>query len=112
MITQLGKAHVTLSQWNIICVTLPNGDYGEVFIGYSHTDNLGRLSTKIQEYNSETGEGLTKSGSTYLTIGEPGIPHSDALYVLERTIGAGRVEKELLSGKGSGAIKFKFPVNM
>ena len=84
--------------------------YGEIFVGYSVGDGLGRVSTVIQEFDKETGIERTRSGSTYTVIGEPGIPHDDALYVLESQIGISRVAKELFSDESTGALTFKYPI--
>ena len=111
MITHLGKANVTLSSWNILCVALANGKRAELFIGYSHADGMGRLSTRIKSYSEVLKLGETESGSTYQLIGEPGQPHGDAMYVLEQRLGVSAVQKELFSAEGAGWLSFKYPVN-
>jgi len=110
VIISLSKANVTLSHWNILCVSLPHGEYAELFVGYSHGDRLGRLSTKIKSYDEKLGKGETESGSTYQTVGEPGKPHGDAMYVLEQRLGTAIIEKELYAKNGSGQLFFKYPV--
>lgn len=105
----LGKAEVLLSEWNIIEVKVPGGR-GELFIGYSVNEGVGRLSTRIEHFDPESKTGRTISGSTYTFIGEPGMPHDDAIYVLETKLGAERVDKELFSNEASGDLKFKYPV--
>jgi len=112
MLMSMDKADVILISWNIVCIKLPDGGYGEIFIGYSVGDALGRVSTVIQEFDKETGKGRTRSGSTYTVIGEPGIPHDDALYVLESQIGKARVAKELFSDESTGAVTFKYPLTI
>lgn len=110
MLITMDKADVTLVGWNIVCINTPSGEHGEIFVGYSVGDGLGRVSTVIQEFDKETGTGRTRSGSTYTVVGEPGIPHDDALYVLESQIGKARVAKELFSVESTGAVTFKYPV--
>lgn len=106
----LGKAEVLLSDWNIIEVTVPGGERGELFIGFSVNEGIGRLSTRIEHFDPKTMTGRTISGSTYTLIGEPGMPHDDAIYVLETKLGAETVSKELFSDQASGDLKFKYPV--
>jgi len=106
----MDKADVTLIDWNIVCIKSPDGWYGEIFVGYSVGDALGRVSTVIQEFDKEMGKGRTKSGSTYTVIGKPDIPHDDALYVLESQIGKARVVKELFSDESTGTVTFKYPI--
>jgi hypothetical protein len=110
MIKTMDKAAVTLIDWNSVCIKFPDDDYVEIFVGYSVGDSLGRVSTEIQEFDKESGKGRTESGSTYTVIGEPSIPHDDALYVLESTIGKSMVAKELLSDESTGAVMFKYPI--
>jgi hypothetical protein len=110
MLMTMDKADVILIGWNIVCIKTPSGEYGEIFVGYSVGDGLGRVSAAIQEFNKETGKGRTRSGSTYTVIGEPGVPHTDALYVLESQIGKARVTKELFSDESTGAVTFKYPI--
>lgn len=74
MMTILGKADVTLRDWNILQFKLPDGSISEHFIGYSEHDHLGRLSTKIKMYDLDTRQGETESGSVYTTVGKPGSP--------------------------------------
>ena len=102
----LPPADVTLIGWNIIIV---EGNF-EVFLGFSVNDNVGRLSTPIETYDKETGVGLTRSGSRYQTVGEPSMPHDDAIYVLECSVGKDIVKNELLSDEGSNRLVFKYPV--
>lgn len=110
MLVGLGKANVVLSDWNILCIQIPDGEYAEFFIGYSINDRMGRMSTRIQDFDIDTGKGLTISGSTYHTNGKPSRPHDDALYVLERKLGVDVVKSELLSGQGQGVFSFKYPI--
>lgn len=110
MLVGLGKAEVELTDWNILCIQIPNGEYAEFFVGYSQKDGLGRMSTKIEEYDPETGIGKTNSGSSYQTKGKPGMPHDDAIYVLEGKLGKDIVKQELLSREGKGVFSFKYPV--
>lgn len=107
----MDKAEVTLIDWNIVCIKLPDGGGGEIFVGYSVSDGLGRVSTVIQEFDKEIGKGRTRSGSVYTVIGEPSVPHDDALYVLESQIGKAKVVKELFSDESTGAITFKYPID-
>ncbi|HDY84301.1 MAG TPA: hypothetical protein ENH74_01270 [Methylophaga sp.] len=103
--------HVSLRDWNIIIVDVPNECHEEIFVGYSEGDRLGRLSTPIKNYDANTGIGETRSGSSYMTIGEPGSPHDDAIYVLEQTFGKDLIERELFSDSGQSVLAFKYPLN-
>ncbi len=106
----LRKSDVLLCDWNIIEVTVSDNRYGELFIGYSINEMIGRLSTKIVHLDLELMTGKTISGSTYKLIGEPGLPHDDAIYILEQKPGAEAVLRELFSDNDSGGIKFKLPI--
>lgn len=110
MMITLGKADVTLRDWNILQFTFSDGTTSEHFIGYSQHDNLGRLSTKIKEYDIETSQGATESGSVYTTVGPPGRPHDDAIYVLEQQIGGALVQRELFSQESKGLVRYKYPI--
>lgn len=110
MLVTLPKAAVTLIGWNIVCIKLPDGGFAEVFSGYSVDDCLGRLSTPIQEFDKETGHGRTRSGSTYSVVGVPGMPHDDAIYVLESQFGRELVTNELFSEKETDILNFKYPI--
>ncbi|KKN80467.1 hypothetical protein LCGC14_0329120 [marine sediment metagenome] len=110
MYKELPAGHVRLLDWNIIVLDLPNENLTEIFVGYSQTDLIGRVSTPIQEFDIKTGQGKTKSGSIYEVIGEPGKPHDDAIYVLERIIGLDLVQKELFVDPYKGKIRFKYPI--
>lgn len=107
-VVSLAAGKVILSHWNILQINTPDG-CGEIFIGYSQNDGLGRVSTVIQQFDEATKSGRTKSGSEYTLLGEPGMPHDDAIYVLERTVGTDLVQKELLSGN-SEVLRFRYPV--
>lgn len=102
--------HVSLRDWNIIIVDVPNECHEEIFVGYSEGDSLGRVSTPIKSYDEKTGIGETRSGSSYMTIGEPGSPHDDAIFVLERTFGKDMIENELFSDSSQGVLTFKYPI--
>jgi len=109
MLVSLEKDDVILTKWNILRFRLKDGTYDELFVGYSAKDRLGRVSTKIIEYDFENKTGRTESGSTYKLIGEPGHPGKAALYVIEKYIGSGIFEIELFSEKSLGIITFKYP---
>lgn len=109
-VISLGKANVTLRDWNILIITTADGLREELFIGYSIGDGLGRLSTKIEHYDPETQTGATHSGSTYNLIGQPGMPHDDAMYVLESFLSPEIVNLELFSDHSTGALRFKYAV--
>jgi hypothetical protein len=111
VIIELGKASVVLKDWNILMIKSPSGGFSELFVGFSVGDGLGRVSTVIKNYDETSREGSTFSGSTYRLIGEPGLPHSDAIYVLEQTVGAEFVQRELFSKQGKGIAKFRYPID-
>lgn len=108
-VISLGKAEVVLISWNILVVKDEGDSFVELFIGYSLNDRLGRISTPIEKYDPVNRTGTTFSGSTYTLHGEPGLPHDDAMYVLENRIGRLTVERELFSEHASGLLTFKYP---
>lgn len=108
-VLELQKSDVTLCDWNILQVTIQD-KVTELFIGYSVDDQLGRLSTPIASFDEEAGIGATESGSTYTLIGEPGLPHEDAMYVLNRKLGKEAVERDLFSDDSTGRLSFRYPV--
>ncbi len=100
---------ITLRDWNILIVDLPGLEPQEIFIGFSVKDKIGRVSTPIQYFDIKTGQGITRSGSSYQTVGDPGPPHDDAIYILEQIVGKSTVVKELFSDECSGGIlNFKY----
>lgn len=109
-VTNLQKADVVLSDWNILQLISDEGGMLEIFVGFSVKDGMGRMSTLIQSYDEVTKTGITKSGSSYSLIGEPGMPHDNAIYVLETKLGYERVHKELFSSEASGVVKFRYPI--
>ena len=111
-LTRLGKDEVTLMDWNILVIGTSHDDETAYFIGYSDKDRLGRLSTEIQEMDESTMTGRTKSGSTYSLMGEPGMPHPDAIYVLEQLLGEALVARELFSEHATGALRFRYPLGV
>lgn len=110
MLISLPHAEIQLVDWNIIQLSLPTGEYGEFFIGYSLHDMLARFSTPIVEYDDLKKVGKTKSGSTYLLIGQPGHPCKDGLHVLYELFGKEHIKKELFSSEASGILTFKYPI--
>lgn len=109
-VRDMKKADVVLRDWNILQVASEDGGMLEIFVGFSVKDGIGRMSTLIQSYDEANKTGITKSGSTYSLIGEPGMPHDDAIYVLETKLGHARVHKELFSSEASGFVKFRYPI--
>lgn len=109
-VVSLGKAEVILTDWNILVVKDVGDTVIELFMGFSVHDRFGRLSTQIEKFDPENRTGTTFSGSTYSLIGEPGLPHDDALYVLEHRIGKVIVERELFSDQSMGILTFKYPL--
>lgn len=109
-VNNVGKADVVLSDWNIVQLRSKEGEMLEIFVGYSVNDGFGRMSTLIQSFDEINKTGITKSGSTYSLIGQPGMPHDDAIYVLETRIGYERVHNELFSSEASGFVKFRYPI--
>jgi hypothetical protein len=109
-VKNVGKADVVLSDWNIL--QAPSKDDGllEIFVGYCVNDGFGRMSTLIQSFDEANKTGITKSGSTYSLVGEPGMPHEDAIFVLEARLGYERVHKELFSSEATGLMNFKYPI--
>lgn len=110
MLLSLSKSEVQLTHWNIIQLSLPTGEYGEFFIGYSLHDMLARFSTPIVEYDDLKKVGKTKSGSTYMLIGQPSHPCKDGLHVLYELFGKEHIKKELFSSEASGILTFKYPI--
>lgn len=75
-------ASVVLSNWNIVEQDV-DGSLTEHFIGYVFSDGYARISTPIQERDTnDDGDivGQTKSGSTYQLVGPPGF-NGDAQYM-------------------------------
>ncbi|MCC5797631.1 MAG: hypothetical protein JJU48_09945 [Methylophaga sp.] len=110
-VVNMPKADVILKNWNILQITVPgSGHTGEIFIGFSVNDGLGRLSTKIVSFDEEAKTGVTSSGSRYTCIGEPGVPDDEAIYVLEQQVGEEKVRSELFSEDRDGSLKFLYPL--
>lgn len=111
-ITFLKPGYVTLREWNIIVIQEPNEETSEIFLGFSVSDNIGRMSTAILKYDDKTGVGETRSGSRYQTIGKPGMPHDDAIYVLESIVGEEMAAKVVLTinGEAGGVVSFKYTI--
>ena len=110
-VIDMKKADVVLSDWNIVQVPSKEGGLFEIFVGFSMNDGIGRMSTVIQSFDETNKTGITRSGSTYSLVGEPGMPHKDAVYVLEQQLGYERVQKELFSNEATGMMTFKYPIN-
>lgn len=109
-VISMEKADVILTDWNIVQIQASDGNFGELFIGYSIHDGLGRVSTRIESFDEKTKTGQTHSGSNYELKGEPGRPHQDALYVLETAIGAERVNGALDNPDGYMGLRFRYLV--
>lgn len=109
-VISMEKADVVLTDWNIVQIQTSDGNFGELFIGYSIHDGLGRVSTRIESYDEKTKAGQTHSGSNYVLKGEPGRPHHDALYVLETAIGSERVKGALDNQEGYMGLRFRYEV--
>ncbi len=106
----LPASNVVMSDWNILQVEIDEGVITELFIGYSEHDRLGRISTPIEDFDEEAGTGSTESGSTYQVIGKAGMPHDDAMYVLETRLGREKVRAELFSDDPKKRLRFRYPV--
>lgn len=111
MVIRMSKAEVKLVNWNIVQISLPDGESGEFFIGYSIQDGIARFSTRIVEYDEKNRVGKTHSGSTYELIGGPGHPCEDGMYLLCDIFGTKHVFNELFSSQASGIISFKYSIN-
>ncbi|MCB2427674.1 hypothetical protein [Methylophaga pinxianii] len=111
MLIGLSKSEVQLINWNIIQLSLPSGESGEFFIGYSLKDSLARFSTPIVEYDEIKRLGRTRSGSTYQLLGQPSHPCKDGMHVLYELFGKEHIQKELFSLEASGVLSFKYPIN-
>lgn len=75
---------VVLSRWRIFEVTTPYHDLPtRHFVGYNETEGEGRASSAIQEFDTDTMQGITRSGRVYRLTGSPG-SDPDALYVWSR----------------------------
>lgn len=94
------QSNVVMIEWNIIEVPITGSRH---FVGYSLGDMLGRVSTPIKSFNEKTGIGITRSGSIYTLKGNPGRVNDDALYVLGKMSGNGRIEFNWVYPTNSGA---------
>lgn len=110
-IYSMAKADVLLIDWNIIEINKPEQEMHSFFIGFSVYDGIGRLSTKIQDYDPKSQTGTTRSGSTYTLEGQPGMPHPDAMYVLYHYWPKEFIDRELFSSESTGTLTFKYPLN-
>lgn len=63
---------IILVRWRVVEVQTKDSQIERHFIGYNQKDQEGRVSSAIQNYNVETGQGVTRSGRVYQLIGEPG----------------------------------------
>ncbi len=77
---------------NWVVWELPNGD--RHFNGYNATEMEGRVSSKIVEFNEETGDGFTQSGRKYRLYGSSQRGSSDAEYVWSRWCKINTVDPE------------------
>lgn len=109
-VRDMKKADVVLRDWNILQVQVPDGHYGELFLGYSVHDGVGRVSTRIESFDEISKTGKTLSGSSYALEGEPRRPHRDALYVLESKLGSERVKNVLENPDGNMGLRFRYPI--
>lgn len=104
-VVNLASGKVVLRDWNILQINTPEGS-GEIFVGYSEHDGLGRVSTVIQHFDETTKTGRTQSGSEYALLGEPGKPHFQSMLVLEQVLGS-ELFQVLLTGN-SELVRFRY----
>lgn len=109
-VINMEKTDVILTDWNIVQIQTSDGDYGELFMGFSIHDGLGRVSTRIESFDEKKKTGQTRSGSSYTLQGKPGRPHHEALYVLETAIGAEVVKGALENPEGYRGLRFRYHV--
>lgn len=83
MVAPLPRAHVTMSDWNIVVVVYRD-QIIEKFLGYSVNDGHYRISSQILEYDADTNTGTTVSGSVYRFIDKPGQLHPHAQKVFDK----------------------------
>jgi hypothetical protein len=85
---------VILEQWNIFEVKSPYWEgYTRHFVGYNISDNEGRVSSAIQNFDPTSMQGITRSGRVYKLVGDPGW-HKDAEYVWCRWCNINHVEDQ------------------
>ncbi len=77
---------VNLDRYNMIEHKRADGTVDRHFVGNDMDRYGARVSTAIQEYNEETKEGVTMSGTKYCLHGEPGIDF-DACYLINQATG-------------------------
>lgn len=77
---------VNLDRYNVIEYKTADGIMERYFIGNDMDRYGARISTLIKEYNEESKEGITASGTKYCLHGEPGLD-GDAHYLLTQTTG-------------------------
>ena len=65
---------IVLSRW--VVKELPNGD--RHFVGYNETEQEGRVSSRIVEFDKESMKGRTRSGRVYHLVGPPSIDSEGA----------------------------------
>lgn len=73
------EPEVTLTNWQVL--ELPNGD--RHLVGYAIEAREGRVSSRVEEFDSASLRAVTSSGRTYQLNGRPGIDR-DAEYVWRR----------------------------
>lgn len=78
MITYTAPGKTTVIEWNIV-ILHHDGEISRHILGYDIKLGLGRLSTKIIQFDIENKLAKTESGSEYTLIGPPGPVHPVAL---------------------------------
>ncbi len=63
---------VSLRRWRVMEVEKPDGTLSRHVWGHDVTNNLGRASSPIVEFNLNTMTAITSSGSNYKLVGLPG----------------------------------------
>lgn len=63
---------VRLARWRVVQVQTQDLLVERHFVGYNLEDREGRVSSAIQELDTERGRGVTRSGRVYELVGPPG----------------------------------------
>jgi hypothetical protein len=82
--TTADQPDLTLTGWAVFEALLPAIGHPTVhFVGYHAADSEGRVSSPIEQFDSASRCGVSRSGRVYQLAGEPGLG-ADAQYVWAR----------------------------
>jgi hypothetical protein len=82
---------INLTCWGVFAVPGISGGEDHHFYGWNGENLEGRVSSKIEEFDSEKKVGLTRSGRHYHLSGESG-QDQEAIYVMTRWLKVNRVK--------------------